>query len=721
MGKLFEELKRRKVFRVAAVYAVVAWVLIQVADTIAPMMNLPESAPRFILFALLILFPVALFLTWAYEIRPESNSSGSAHPAPTQIPVPQSQGLIYATFVLVLLVAIFQVVDRFLLQPALVTNTDLIAGTPSSTNTDVIRSSLNLGLFDSDGAGRQDISISPDGRRIYFSSYINGVRPMFIRNLDSFETTEIGIINGTGFSNSSFSPDGEWLVYTDADGLNKISVDGEQKQLLDSDSSPFTPHWVDDQTILYSRNDGLIYRISPSGGEPQSLEFPEDGTYSYHYPFALPDNKGILAAAIPRGMRHGLGSVVVFDYETGELRTLIERGYAPLYTPSGHLVYTLASLEGRGGAEAIIVPFDNDNLMLAGLEVSYSENTSGSNSLDFSDNGRMVVQPGRGVLAKSFRSMVWVDRTGNESPINLRPLPYSFPRISPDQEDLAVIVGDEQGTQDLWVYNFARNTLSRITFLLTANSPLWTPDGSKLVFGRNSYGLWQVNANGVGDTVRITTPPPGITHIPFAFVTESKDMVFGIQSRTVGRRSPELDTIFGTGNPVTAADIASLAPAQESSPQSLIAAGNYRETAAAISPDGNWIAYVSDETGSFEVYVRPYPNVNSDKWQISTNGGSWPHWRDDGGELIYIGEVDGTISFYAVAIANADQFSAGTSELLFGGNYVSQFDVTPDHQRFLLMRESASETNSSIPQMESVIMVENWFDELRRLAPPSAQ
>ena len=286
---------------------------------------------------------------------------------------------------------------------------------------------------------------------------------------------------------------------------------------------------------------------------------------------------------------------------------------------------------------------------------------------------------------------MWVSRSGTEQPLPAPLREYGAPRLSPDARRLAVVVAEQ-----VWLYDLSRATLSRFTFEGDQNLfPVWRPDGKRIAFWSAKEGpqniFWQL-ADGSGGLERLTTSQDAQAPTSWspdgqllAFVEVNPNKRFEIWVLRMGdhKAQPFLQTRFNEAGP-------------------------------RFSPDGRWLAYNSDESGRYEVYVQPYPGPGG-KWQISTEGGTEPVWNPNGRELFYRSED----KIMAVDIATQPGFAAGRPRKLFEGRYVetpnpstTYYDVSPDGQRFLMIKES--EQNSSATQINVVL---NWFEELKRKAP----
>ena len=340
------------------------------------------------------------------------------------------------------------------------------------------------------------------------------------------------------------------------------------------------------------------------------------------------------------------------------------------------------------------VPFDLQRMSVTGAPVPVVEGvmqsvSNGVAQYSVSENGSLDYVPGS-ILAGQ-NTLVWVDRRGAEQPLPAPPHGYRSPRVSPDGKRIAVVVDDLGG--HAWTYDLARGTLTRLTFEAGGtNSVAWTRDGKRLTF--NSGGppnlFWQA-ADGSGKAERLTT-------------SENQQNPISWSPDGEGLAYMELDS-------TTNWDIWVLRLSDRKA-QPFLRTASY-ETVPQFSPDGRWLAYVSDESGRFEIYAQPYPGPGG-KWQISTEGGTEPVWNPNGRELFYRNGP----KMMAVDITTQSGFSAGKSRMLFEAPYLSlvatipSYDVSPDGQRFLMLK--ANEQSQATTQIN---IVQNWFEELKQKVP----
>ena len=367
----------------------------------------------------------------------------------------------------------------------------------------------------------------------------------------------------------------------------------------------------------------------------------------------------------------------------GTVKELVS-GTAPHLTATGHLVYA------QNGT-LMAVPFNSKLLELAGAPSQVLdgilESRSGAAQYSLSANGTLVYIPGG--MQSSTSRLVWVDRQGTEQPLGAAVRGYYFPRLSPpDGRRIAVAIGE--ATSDVYLYDIARDALSRFTSGSTDANPIWSPDGKRLAFQSERAGsrnLFSQSADGSGTAERLTTDVLSVS----------------------GSWSPDGQRIaFQELDPETGNDIWTVGLADRMAQPFLKTPAN--EAAPQFSPDGQWIAYVSDETGRWEVYVRPYPGPGA-KYPVSTEGGTEPVWNPAGHELFY---RTGN-RMMSVDVSFTPGFSAAKPKKLFEGPWlptpltVANYDVSRDGKRFLMLKAAEPDNTA-----RHIVVVQNWFEVLKK-------
>ncbi len=553
--------------------------------------------------------------------------------------------------------------------------------------------SLDLGRYVGE---RPAVALSPDGRRVVYAASSGGVTRLYMRAMDQLEAMPIA---GTeGASGPFFSPDGQWVGFFTPDTLKKVSlIAGTTVSICHVPSVTRGASWSPDEVILFTPTpaDGLS-RVSASGGIPQVVTTPDTktGELAHLWPEILPGGKTVLFT-IRTGRSFDDARIAVQSLESGERRLLeVEGGTSAHYAPTGHLVYA------RGGT-LLAVPFDLAQLRVTGRPVPILEGvrvdpTSGAAQFSLSGDGTLVYV--RGGAGFPERSLLWVDRRGATRPVMERRLPFQSPSFSPDAQRLAVTI--EGITQDAWVYELARGILTRLTFDPNEEfGPIWTPDGKRVTFASYRVGevpnLFWKPADGSSAEERLTTTKD--VQFPSSWSPDGRVLAF---------TRVRVPTIIES-------DIWVLPLSGDRKPQPLVRTP-FEEYGAMFSPDGRWIAYVSNESGRNEVYLQPFTGSGG-KRQISTDGGTSPVWARSGRELFY----RNADKMMAVSITTQPAFAAAPPRLLFQGAFEEfgradlprNYDIAPDGERFVMIR---SEQQSTPTQLNVVL---NWFEELKRRVP----
>ena len=399
-------------------------------------------------------------------------------------------------------------------------------------------------------------------------------------------------------------------------------------------------------------------------------------------PHLLPGGEWVLFSLRPAGgTSWDQAQIVMQSLATGERIVLVDGGHDARYLPTGHLVY------GSNGV-LLAVPFDLASRQVTGGAVPLVEGLADAgaftNAVQFSVAGTGALVYARG-LAIAPNTLMWVDRDGLATPLTAEVDDYTHPRLSPDGTQVAV-----SSTGGVWVFGVERGTRLRLT--LEGDHPIWTPDGTRVTFNRGRSLLWRP-ADGSAEEEELATV----------------DANRGDAARPMSWSPGGETLVFEAGQFVAGTDVLELSPDGAASP---LLDTPFVEAGPAFSPDGRWLAYTSNESGRDEVYVQAYPGPGG-RWPISPQGGRAPVWSHDGRELFYhIGDA-----VMAVAVQTDPVFTAGNPQLLFEGTYLAdaaghpRYDVSPDGRRFLMIRPGTPDENAGL------VLVQNWFEELRRLVP----
>jgi Tol biopolymer transport system component len=535
------------------------------------------------------------------------------------------------------------------------------------------------------------VAFSPDGMKLIFVSKRNDTSLLYLRNIDEFEAKPIA---GTeGGAAPFFSPDGKWIGFFSNGNLKKVSIVGGASQIICEARSGLGGCWGQDNSIIFSDSyKSCLMRVPSSGGTPEQLTTalrfsPEESEHSHFWPEILPGGKVILYTIWvgSEDMR-----IVAYSLETGKRWDLIESGSYAQYISPGYLVY---SLKG----DLLAVPFNLKNMKITGNPVPILKGVMMSNwgltHFSLSNTGSLVYIPG--TIMQSNNHIVLVDPEGESESLNF--YGGQSPRFSPDGKQF--LITSLRGESGLWIYGLERGTSRRFTEIENKTYwAIWTPDGKRIIFNSTSYGqdavtLFWKNADGTGPTYPVV------------------NSIYNQQPKCMSKDSL---LVYTEGiNPKTGMDIWIVKIEGVSTPRPFLNS-RFNETHPALSPNGHWLAYVTDESGREEVFVCSFPEAGSNL-PISTDGGMEPLWSSDGKEL-YFRDITGD-KVMCVSFETEPNLSIGKPVLLFQGNYKGSsgpwgrnYDIHPDGKKFLMIEEE--EMKSDVSQINVVL---NWSEELKRL------
>jgi len=544
------------------------------------------------------------------------------------------------------------------------------------------------------------IAITPSGDQLVYVGM--GVQQgnreqLYIRDRNALEGRPLPGTDG-GFA-PAISLDGTKVAFLTGDAGTSISVasitGGPPVVVSDSGTDLSGLSWGPDDYLFAaaqgaSRAGAGIVRIRAGGGsalEPMSAIDSTRNETDHVWPVALPNGRGVLFQA-QHGTNLAQSDIAVVDLRTGE-HEYVARGVYAQYALSGHVVYVTAD------GTLMVVPFDQDRLETIGEPTALAEGVvvrfNGAADLTVSNGGTLVYARGE---AGSIVEPVWVTRAGAATPID----PdwsgeFSYPALSPDGRRLA-ISQTQDNVAHLWVKQLDRGPNTKLTREGTVNfRPAWTPDGTAIAF---------ISDRGDNNDVLLRQADGSARQEDLLGSIDDDLAIWEVQLSADGQ------WIVYRGE-TTSSDIFALRIGDDNTPLPLVAT-EATERMPMLSPDGRWLAYVSNMSSDNEVYVRPFPNAEDALWQISTAGGVEPRWAHSGRELFY---RNGRNEMVSVAIQPGSAFQTGVQTTLFSfdrfltANNRPQYDVAPDDQRFVMLRTSGDANPTE------VIVVENWFEELK--------
>ncbi|MBI3264842.1 MAG: serine/threonine-protein kinase [Acidobacteria bacterium] len=530
------------------------------------------------------------------------------------------------------------------------------------------------------------LAIAPDGGKVAFVATGGGPSRLWVRSIDSTASQPLAGTDGALYP--FWSPDGRAVGFFAEGKLKRIDLSGGPPQVLAAANGPRGGAWSRDGVILFAPNaTGGLFRVAATGGEPtQVTRVDAPRQISHRFPHFLPDGRRFLFFA--QGGSEGQG-VHAASLDQPGMQRLVDADAAAMFAPSGFLVFVR---QGTLFAQR----FDPKGLTLSGephrvapqVAVDATVNCA---ALAVSATGPIIYRAG---AASGPRQLVWFDRAGNAVGSAGSPDPETAtnPELSPDGARVALNRA-VRGNVDIWVVEAARGGLTRLTFDRGVDQfPVWSRDGRWIVFNSNrngAYDLFRKPAGGGGSEELLVSTP--INKVPLDWSPDGRHLLYRVS------------------DPKTGQDVWAL-PLDGDRKAVPIVQQSADERDAQFSPDGNWIAYQSNETGQAEIYVQPFPGSGG-KWQITTTGGAQPRWHPNGRELFYIG-LDGTLTTVPVRIdSKVRTVEPGSPAALFAprmvggplpGPFRQQYAVSRDGQRFLI--NTLTEEVSSTP----ITLLLNW-------------
>lgn len=542
------------------------------------------------------------------------------------------------------------------------------------------------------------LAVSPDGSHL---AYVGWTGPLasprlYLKAMNALASSPVAGTEGAAYP--FFSPDGRWIGFFANRQLKKVAVTGGAPVTLAEARQPRGATWGAADTIVYAPQPlGGLWRISAGGGTPVQVTTPDRSRFerSHREPHLLPGGRAALFV-VHRATHASFddADIEAVILETGERRVVVQGGMAPVYTSSGHLAF------GRHGV-LLAAPFDLNRLATtapptAVIDGVRTQSYTGRVAYGVSGTGTLVYAPGHSFEAN--RNLVWVDRSGKETVTSLPAKPFMYPRIAPDGRHAVIEV--DNGSPKLWVYDLAREILTRRPLEWDTEEPVWTRDGRGLTFGWNPFAPDGTSRSNVYvQPLDGSSPPRALTRAPlpsywvYDWTPDGRQFLFG--QVTSMQQDLWLVAIDGDGVPRP------------------LATTPYNERAARFAPNGRWLAYVSDESGREEVYIQSFPGPGEKK-QVSIDGGHEPVWARDGSEIYY--RADGNRMMVA-EIGAHEALAVSRPRTLFTGAYFGfsglppQYDVTADG-RFLMIK-----TPEGAKDPTELVLVQNWFAELNRTTP----
>ena len=540
------------------------------------------------------------------------------------------------------------------------------------------------------------MKLSSDGARlVYAAMNPDRVVQLWLKERNRADPTLIG---GTEFPEGFvMSPDGEWLAFVQDRKLRRMPIGGGPVETLADSVFVGGLAWLDDGTLVYSSQQFVLMGVPERGGTPVVLWNPQILGRGPVLPGELPGGRGVLVSLC--GANCVESDLYVFDRRSGEAKRLVSGALQGWYLPTGHVVY--ANQQGQ----LFVVRFDLERLELEGRAAAALGRVVLVGgilpNIAVSPDGTVIMQRDGRAGGENGGTLVWVDRAGTRTPVDSA---WAFDlqtslgnngwSLSPDGTRIAIGLRTSSG-EDVWIRELATGRLARLTFGTAGEfRPRWSPDGRWVTYlSTSDLSLRQRRADGTGDEEILVRRRA----LEGFWAPDQASLVLRIGGEE------------GPGD----RDVVSMRPGEENATP-LAANAGFDESAPAVSPDGRWLAYMSHETGRPEIFIRPFPNTETGKWQVSAAGGQAPLWAHDGRELFY---VDARRNMVAVPVSGGATPGLGAPRILFpvafdlylnDPEHYTPFDISQDDERFLMVQQGRP---AGIGET-SFVLIENWFAEL---------
>ena len=705
----WENFKQSNVARIFVAYAVIVFASMQIFDYLLPIIEAPLWVAQTLTIILFLGFPISLLVGWATQIpgeRKDANQSPDSSPSQR---IPKSRLLIIGLFSSALFGFLGIVLMPFILdQSQDVANQEALPEPFAGAN-----GSPKLDLFLGETSShprrgfRTEVSISPAGNLVTFLVNNSTSVDIFLRDLESRESPKLiaSASRGGGVGRLQFSPDGEWVHYLDDGELRRVSISGGLSQKVHSSVSAMSGFALkgSDQ-LLFTDASGRLVNGSMTSSSVQIIDFEDS---HLEWPSFLPHGKHALVTRVFEGDTSRSSNIELLNLEQLSTSVVVENGFNAKYVPTGHIVFARSS-------SLWAVPFDLSTLTIVGDQVPVileleTNGTEGTAVYSFSDSGRLIYLEGADVSGNIAGSRLSrIDRSGLIKDLTIPNSDFGQLNSSSSGDKLALTIYDGNES-DIWVVDTELEALERRTFDGKSMRPVWSSEGNTLYYYSRGQGLNAVAADGTGRP--ITVFPTNLEVFPTSV-------------------SPDGDVVFSMGSPLELYSFSLNDGVDAEYAANLLEVSPVIHSwhGAQISPDGNWLAYASAETGERHVFVRPFPELGAGKWQASSEPGFMPLWSKNNSELFYWGEdhnqfavdyelIDAGRGQSAIKFSSPDEVFSITG--LRGNKNIKTWDVGANNEFFMLLfPEDKNLTPEQILENQTILtVVENWFNELHSLSP----
>ena len=712
MPSQWERFKQSNIAKIVIGYSLVVWVLIQLIEAVLPTFETPLWVAQTLTFLLILGFPIALLVGWAYEKLPtqatdhegESRAPQLAHATPkkTLVLVGIGSCAVIGLFGFYMMPFIFDE-SGFNSGPSIQSPSN---STPSFVS---LRHKISLEQPSRRNWGsKTDIAISPDGESLVYSEYSPPTLQLKLLDLKSFDPPRLlasmGMNQDTGYP--SFSEDGQWIYYHVNSGLMRVRLEGGSPQEVLQAGAASSGVAIRGQELVYSALDNsqlIKLNISTNTSNPIS-EIAEVGGSKYTWPQFVPGQNKLVVSRGSRGTYADSG-IDVIDLDTGTVTQLINLGFKGRYIASGHMIFArgnslwaqpVSSDLQRTSGEAIPVIFDAE---------IYEQ--FGNVGFSVSENGRLIYVNGSLSGQDNVNTNVtFVSQTGQTTTTDVELGNYAWAQFSPDGDSVSLTTFGTGFGNDLWIYDIDSTITGRRTFDASSSRSIWSLDSTKL-FYRCGQGICSTLSNGTESPQLLVD---GLNTVQPFTQTLDGNLIVSLGTSDKGAYLFDISGSEISENLLTDLELSNSAHGDVS-----------------LTSDNKWIAYYSSETGTDEIYIRPYPDISSGKWQVSRDGGRWPIWNDDESKLYFWGL--GSQEIMSVDYRTTqDQLGRNLINLespqpLFN---ISEYRFSPSGRpwdysatldEFVFVENPIDDSLEETARRIQLHVIEDWFEELGSLAP----
>tara|TARA_B100000902_G_scaffold245639_1_gene232558 strand:+ start:3432 stop:5654 length:2223 start_codon:yes stop_codon:yes gene_type:complete len=740
MNSFWDRIKHKNVVKVATAYGFVCWILLQIQDAVLPTIGAPLWVAQIILFIILIGFPIACLIAWASESSEIEDVSYTDNDAKIKskkdIPLSKTS-LIFISLVSLSVIGLF----AFYVSPYIFDYTPKKFTKSQNISSTIIqqrspRYDLNLDTsLPNEWGLNSEIAISPNGQYVAFTKNSDGSSEIYLRDLYASVSTITKLASYTWGTDVHgiifFSKDSQWVTYFDSGILKRVKITGGPPQVVLENALGRTSGYdlYDDILIYTGTNDHLYeYNIIDKTSKIVS-GFSDMETRIYRWPQLLPDKENIIVSSASLVSARDDSNLILYNRATGEYKTLIPNAFNARYIPqTGHILFTRIS-------SLYAVPFDIENLTLSGIEVEVIKNIEtngilGSSAYSVSNDGRLVYLKGSDVaVSEANLNLNIVDRNGDltgEIPVSGRVGQLS---LSSDNKKLAY-TAYEGSQNDIWVWDFEKNISGRRTFDGISGKPIWYKNDDYLIHtnrseSKNISGISVIKSNGTGESLSLLSMRVLINGIQSVSDHYNKLFFFtGLNNEALFKQSAIYSIDINLDNSTSKSPILNeynITPNVD----------DVWWSRFSLSPDNNWLMYVSNESGSNQIYIRPYPDINQGKWQISASNASSPIWSKNSNEIFFrSGNKFYSTDYNILLEGDSSYININVPELMFEAS-ITENHLTfpawvhnPSSDTFVIITDQNDKNNNINAYTDvgykseiSLTVIENWFEELMLLAP----